>query len=330
MIILYEILLLLLIIVNCNGNNDIISNNIIDIYSPQSCDKIASFGDHLLLHYYIISNNGSIIYNTNNTNAKPIYIRLNSNNNDNNVVEFGLKGVCKNTTRKISFDNVYNLNLQPFYENKNEHQSLSIIININHITSADDYVIFSYIKENNQASIIDMIEKQPSSVNAVDENEYSPLMAAIALKNFPIVATLLNARRPTVDVNHKKYSGHNAIFYSLDNPNAAILQALLRRGADPNGILTTDDSMGNSALHLACYLEKEKHAELLLQYGANPIITNKFGFKPLDLLPKDATPSNKIHFKRIFTEATDRWNKEEKTLVIEGEERKLPNFRYDL
>lgn len=334
MMILYGILLLLIIIVNINGNdnsNDIISSNIVDIFSPQSCDKIATFGDHLLLRYYVMSSNGSIIYNSNSTSGKPVYIRLNSNSNDNNAIEFGLKGVCKNTTRKISIDNINGLNLQPFYDNNNnEYQSISIVFNINYITSAEDYVIFSYIKENNQASVIDLIEKQPSSVNAIDENEYSPLMAAIALKNFPIVATLLNARRPTVDVNHKKYSGHNSIIYSLDNPNAAILQALLRRGADPNGILTTDDSMGNSALHLACYLEKEKHAELLLQYGANPILTNKFGFKPLDLLPKDASPSNKIHFKRIFAEAIDRWNKDEKTLVVEGEDRKLPEFRYDL
>ena len=88
--------------------------------------------------------------------------------------------------------------------------------------------------------------------------------------------------------------------------------------------------MGNTALHLACYLEKEKHADLLLQYGANPIAPNKFGIKPLDLLPRDSTPSNKISFKRMFQDAIDRWNKEEKTLVIEGEERKLPSFRYDL
>ena len=105
---------------------------------------------------------------------------------------------------------------------------------------------------------------------------------------------------------------------------------MLRRGADPNTILTSSDSMGNTALHLACYLEKEKHAELLLQYGANPNVSNNFGFKPLDLLPRDATPSNKISFKRMFQDAIERWNKEEKTLVIEGEKEKMPSFRYDL
>ena len=327
MIISELIILFLLIITIVRSQDEIINNNIIDIYAPSSCDRIASYGDHILYHYTIVLNNGTILYNNDN-NGKSSYIQLNSNDN---LIHINLKGVCKNTTRKISFDNLDGISLQPLYDNNQYKQnSISIIVKINHITSADDYSIFSYIKGNDQSNVIDMIDRLPSSVNAVDENEYSPLMAAIALKNFPIVATLLNARRPTVDVNHKKWSGHNAIFYSLDNPNAAILQALLRRGADPNGVLTTDDSMGNTALHLACYLEKEKHADLLLQYGANPIAPNKFGIKPIDLLPRDSTPSNKISFKRMFQDAIERWNKEEKTLVVEGEERKLPTFRQDL
>lgn len=58
--------------------------------------------------------------------------------------------------------------------------------------------------------------------------------------------------------------------------------------------------MGNSPLHFACMLEKSKHAELLLEYGAVPNVRNEHGQSPLDLLPRDAVRSTKLHFKRIF------------------------------
>jgi ankyrin repeat protein len=59
-------------------------------------------------------------------------------------------------------------------------------------------------------------------------------------------------------------------------------------------------SYGNTALHYACLLEKAKHAELLLEYGALPEARNEHGQRPLDLVPRDAVRSTKLHFKRIF------------------------------
>lgn len=59
-------------------------------------------------------------------------------------------------------------------------------------------------------------------------------------------------------------------------------------------------SRGNTPLHFACLLERTKHAEMLLEYGATPDARNQHGQKPLDLLPRDAVRSTKLHFKRIF------------------------------
>lgn len=56
----------------------------------------------------------------------------------------------------------------------------------------------------------------------------------------------------------------------------------------------------NTPLHLAAMFEKTKHAELLLEYGANPAILNEYGMNPLQLLPKDATRSTKLYFKKMF------------------------------
>jgi ankyrin repeat protein len=47
-------------------------------------------------------------------------------------------------------------------------------------------------------------------------------------------------------------------------------------------------------------LERTKHAEMLLEYGANPGATNEHGQTPLMLLPKDAVRSTKLYFKRMF------------------------------
>jgi len=52
-------------------------------------------------------------------------------------------------------------------------------------------------------------------------------------------------------------------------------------------------------------LEKTKHAELLLEYGAQPDARNVHGKVPLQLLPVDAVRSTKLYFKKMFEV---RWN----------------------
>jgi hypothetical protein len=52
------------------------------------------------------------------------------------------------------------------------------------------------------------------------------------------------------------------------------------------------------------------HAELLLEYGANPFLTNEYGQDAFRMLPKDMTPSTKVFFKRIFAKAMDRMPRE--------------------
>jgi ankyrin repeat protein len=55
------------------------------------------------------------------------------------------------------------------------------------------------------------------------------------------------------------------------------MQALLRKGADPNIAIRQEGSKGNTPLHFACMFEKPKHAEFLIAYGANPAAKNEFG-----------------------------------------------------
>jgi ankyrin repeat protein len=68
-------------------------------------------------------------------------------------------------------------------------------------------------------------------------------------------------------------------------------------------VLSLQGSEGTTPLHLACMLEKTKHTELLLEYGADVTVMNGNGLHPLQLVPKDAVHSTKLYLKRIFQEA---------------------------
>ena len=89
----------------------------------------------------------------------------------------------------------------------------------------------------------------------------------------------------------------------MENASPGILQALLRRGADPNLSVAQEGSKGNTPLHYACLLEKVKHATLLLEYGANPYLRNQHGQLPYTMIPGDATISHKRAYRQIFDEA---------------------------
>jgi ankyrin repeat protein len=90
------------------------------------------------------------------------------------------------------------------------------------------------------------------------------------------------------------------LFYAVEHSSPGILQALLRRGANPNIVLNQEGSKGNTPLHFACLMEKSKHAELLVEFGADAFAKNEFGQSPHQLIPADAVRSTKLSFKKIF------------------------------
>jgi len=143
----------------------------------------------------------------------------------------------------------------------------------------------------------------------MDEWGQTPLMLALSRPRelLSVVAFLMNTRRPMVDVNLAKASGFTALFYAVEhNLPVEILKALLRRGGDPNMAATSEGSIGNTPLHYACFLEKLKHAEALLEYGANPFATNQHGQNPFQLIPVNMLKSSKLAFQKIFQAAESR------------------------
>ncbi len=47
-------------------------------------------------------------------------------------------------------------------------------------------------------------------------------------------------------------------------------------------------------------MEKTKHAELLLEFGADPFAKNEYGQTPQQMIPGDAVRSTKLFFKKMF------------------------------
>lgn len=172
-----------------------------------------------------------------------------------------LKGMCKNATRKISWQDPAKADFKPiFYPSQNpEDNGVSIELTVVHITEVEDYRIFDHIRSGNSSAALDMIE-QHRGINAFDEWGQNALMMAVQLKKLDIVAALLNTRLPKVNVNTAKsvskpsatptalctycanppyclQSGFTALIYAVELSAPTILQALLRRGADPHAIV---------------------------------------------------------------------------------------------
>jgi len=184
-----------------------------DVYVPVQCDSIAKAGDHLLLEYVITFSNGTLA--AEHKSPEQLYHIL-LDMSEELPVPLALKGMCKNATRRVSWENAPKVNLQPIFLSAEaglsvEDQGVSIDITLVHITEPEDYRIFDFLRTSNSSAALDLIE-QHKGINAFDEWGQSALMMAVQLKKLEIVAGLLNTRMPKVNVNIAKSVSNHAQF----------------------------------------------------------------------------------------------------------------------
>ncbi len=262
----------------------------------------------MLVEFDLKSANGTTLAALTSPDAL-LYIQL--SNFDAPIMK-GLKGMCMNATREFHWESPTGIDFTPIFQSDSPYsrmnEALSLQVRVVNLTPSKDFQIFASLKGGNLPQVMDLIDAH-LGVNAVDEWGQTPLMIALTRPRelLPVVAFLMNTRRPMVDVNMAKSNGFTALFYAVEHAlPVEIVKALLRRGADPNAVATSDGSRGNTPLHYACFLEKLKHAEALLEYGANPYATNEHGQNPFQLIPESTVPSSKLYFQKIFHDAAKR------------------------
>ncbi|RYH07508.1 ankyrin repeat domain-containing protein [archaeon] len=165
---------------------------------------------------------------------------------DDKPVVANLKGMCNNSTRRLTWSRAADVNLEPLFIPStafpdDAEDSLSIEISVTHITTDEDYEIFNAFRMQNVSKVLEMIDLH-KGINAFDEWGQTPLMLAVQNTRVDVVAALMNTRMPKVDVNAAKTSGTTALFYAVQKATPSIVSALLKRGADPNAKLLQEVS----------------------------------------------------------------------------------------
>lgn len=274
-----------------------------DIFIPDHCMNIAEPTDHVLLKFEVKYENRAP---ASSPYLDVVHMHLNA---DGGPLHQGVTGMCPNNTRLLTFTLNEPDDMMPFFPAGSEYAPLNeevkVEVTVLHVTSAKDFQIFEALNTQNVSMFLDLVENH-TGINAYDEGGSTPLMIAAQLGGTQLMASLLNARMPKVNVNLAKETGYTALFYAVNHKETTVLQALLRRGANPNVALKTKDSAGNTPLHFACLMEKMKHIELLIQYGADPEARNQHGQSPIDLVPTDAVRSLKMRIAYEFKEAVKK------------------------
>lgn len=142
-----------------------------DIFIPSECEQIAASGDHILLEYVLRHTNGSIL--TQLTPPAQLYhINLTPLIDESPVIA-SVKGMCKNSTRRITWQNGAQMNLEPIFVSTEANlgslsEPLSLDVTVHHITTTEEYQIFSALRQSNYSKVLDLIEAR-TAINAVDE-----------------------------------------------------------------------------------------------------------------------------------------------------------------
>ena len=282
-----------------------------DLEVSSDCSTIVKPTDHLLFTYKVTFENGTVGPYISDS-RQPFYTLLEPG--EEGSLKSALKGMCENSTRRMIVEMPKESDLEPIFPKRGAgaeqymaglEETIWVDITLKKVTDQENYKIFDAFKQQNYSLVIDLIDTH-TGVNSMDEYGQTPLMIAVSQQILPVVASLLNTRLPKVDVNMAKANGFNAVFYAVERATPGILEALLRRGSDPNAAVKQDGGRGNTPLHYACMLEKVKHAGILLEFGANPDASNEFGQTPLELVPRDAVRSTKLMYKQMFTEVYEK------------------------
>jgi ankyrin repeat protein len=149
------------------------------------------------------------------------------------------------------------------------------------IKQSGNYTLINQIKKGN-INMVKLLLKYKADPNKKVKLKNSALKTAIHINSYEICELLI---KYNANVNEIKYNGRSllmiSIFGKMDMCN--IIELLLKNKADPN---IKDIKYEDTALILASYFGKDNIFKLLLKYGSEPNIKNRYNLNSLDYCVK--------------------------------------------
>ncbi|KAH8863465.1 Ankyrin-3 [Schistosoma japonicum] len=129
-----------------------------------------------------------------------------------------------------------------------------------------------------------LIQAQPKSVNAIGQNDLTPLHIATHYNRLPVVQLLLDY---DAQVDCRAGNGYTALHMAAKQNHLDIATLLLAHESDQVQIANSSSRSGFTPLHLAAQEGHTDVVSLLLQHGADPNHQSKNGLAPLHLAAQE-------------------------------------------
>jgi len=160
--------------------------------------------------------------------------------------------------------------------------------------------------------MVEALLEAHANVNASDSDGYTPLHSAVHGDDVRVVNALIAAHadvdartkkgnvtpllesidmnygKPEItlaliqagaDVNVADWDGNTALSIAMTESSNQVVEALLKKGADPNSLVHNE-----RPLHVAAEYGFDETIKVLLRYGADPTLRNAGGQTPLDVV----------------------------------------------
>jgi ankyrin repeat protein len=158
--------------------------------------------------------------------------------------------------------------------------------------------VFTFINTNDSSSLQSHLRSYPMDIYL--ENGLSVISHAV-LKNVKVAEQLIDFYEQHIEqyrlvdnpINRPNFDGSTALNIAVEMQDKSVVEFLLMKGGNPN--VQTND--GDTPINLlTLYTENIELAKLLLNYGANPNIANKYGISAV----RRAISSNKPKLLHLY------------------------------
>jgi len=150
-------------------------------------------------------------------------------------------------------------------------------------TDIDGYTALHYAAHCGDIRVVRALLVAGADINARTKGNVTPLMNSVnmACGKPEITLSLIQSG---ADVNVADSNGETALWIATTESSPEVMEALLRKGADPDVQSKSLGFTGDTPLHMAASNGLREPVELLLRYGAKATIRNARGQTALDVV----------------------------------------------